>query len=108
MHVRRVQAADLPVLAEVAAQAMLDDELFAYLCPQRREYYSDYRLAFQRRLRDKSLKPEYVIMVAETDPPDATVVGYCVWELIGRATVQNGSPSLTKEWWEGRSTYCLS
>ncbi|KAF7588124.1 hypothetical protein BBP40_006157 [Aspergillus hancockii] len=59
VHLRPAVSQDLPRIAEVAAQSMLDDELFAFLCPRRREFYSDYRQSFLRRLRGKLTSPGF-------------------------------------------------
>ncbi|KAE8153651.1 acyl-CoA N-acyltransferase [Aspergillus avenaceus] len=83
---------DLPFIAEVAAQAMLNDELFAFLCPRRKDYYSDYRRGFLRRLRTKLKAPGWVIVVAVVNSPaypstdSMHIVGYSVWERIGEST----------------------
>lgn len=86
MHLRLAVPADLPRIADVAAQAMLRDEVFAIICPKRREYYSDYRDSFLRRLRLKLACPGWVIVVAVVDDAsdsDEYLVGYSVWERIG-------------------------
>ena len=92
MYLRLAGAQDLPKIANVAAQAMFDDELFDLICPKRHEYYSDYREGFMRRVQDKLALPGWVVVVAE----DAgLVVGYSVWERIG----DTGS---AKRWKEGK------
>lgn len=102
VHLRPAVSLDLPYIAEVAAKAMLDDELFAFLCPRRREFYSDYRQAFLRRLRTKLRTPGWVIIVAVANPATDTVdtesgpiVGYCVWERIGETAEES-----TRQWKE--------
>lgn len=92
MHLRLATVQDLPAIANVAAQAMFDDELFALICPKRHEYYSDYRDGFLRRVQDKLPLPGWVVVVAV----DAgQVAGYSVWERIGNT----GS---AKRWKEGK------
>lgn len=80
MLLREAVLQDLPFIADVAAQAMFDDELFDVICPKRHEYYSDYREGFMRRLQVKLATPGWVVMVAENS---GLVVGYSVWERIG-------------------------
>lgn len=80
MLLREAVLQDLPFIADVAAQAMFDDELFDIICPKRHEYYSDYRDGFMRRLQVKLATPGWVVMVAENS---GLVVGYSVWERIG-------------------------
>ncbi|KAB8263599.1 acyl-CoA N-acyltransferase [Aspergillus pseudonomiae] len=99
VHLRPAVSQDLPAIAEVAAQSMLDDELFAFLCPRRREYYSDYRQSFLRRLRAKLTSPGWVVIVAvaerSMDADSCPILGYCVWERIGDTAEES-----TKQWKE--------
>ncbi|KAJ5152614.1 GNAT family acetyltransferase [Penicillium canariense] len=81
---------DLPFVADVAAQAMLEDELFAYLCPHRHTHYADFRLAFLRRLKRRMVTPGCVMVVAveQTEPEHelnggARIRGYAAWERMG-------------------------
>ncbi|KAJ5344345.1 GNAT family acetyltransferase [Penicillium brevicompactum] len=64
VHLRPACAQDLPGIADLAARAMLEDELFAYLCPGRYEHYSHFRYAFLRRLKTRLVTPRYVMIVA--------------------------------------------
>lgn len=106
MFLRPATAQDLPSIAEVAAQAMLDDELFAYLCPRRREFYADYRQSFMRRLRTKLLSPEWLVIVAvDASVPVASIVGYAVWEYIGEGAkdaAKRWKESDKVPWWDGQ------
>ncbi|KAE8378643.1 acyl-CoA N-acyltransferase [Aspergillus bertholletiae] len=102
IHLRPAVSQDLPSIAEVAAKSMLDDELFAFLCPRRREFYSDYRQSFLRRLRAKLTSPGWVVIVAvansPTRPADTDswpIIGYGVWERIGETAEES-----TKQWKE--------
>ncbi|EAW13555.1 putative GNAT family acetyltransferase [Aspergillus clavatus NRRL 1] len=103
MLLRPATAQDLPAIAEVAAQAMLDDELFEYLCPRRRKFYAEYRQSFMRRLRTKLLSPEWLVIVAvDTSAPVAdgphssmSITGYAVWERIGE-----GAKDTVRQWKE--------
>ncbi|KAE8343065.1 hypothetical protein BDV24DRAFT_161883 [Aspergillus arachidicola] len=102
IHLRPAVSQDLPSIAEVAAQSMLDDELFAFLCPRRREFYSDYRQSFLRRLRAKLKSPGWVVIVAvgnsgtrSVEADSWPILGYCVWERIGDTAEES-----TKRWKE--------
>ncbi|KAJ5101276.1 GNAT family acetyltransferase [Penicillium alfredii] len=64
IHLQPARAQDLPNIADLAAQAMLEDELCAWLCPQRHEHFADFRYAFLRRLKMRFVAPGYVMMVA--------------------------------------------
>ncbi|KAJ5130002.1 uncharacterized protein N7515_006041 [Penicillium bovifimosum] len=68
-------AQDLPALADLAAQAMLEDELFAHICPHRYEHYSDFRYGFLRRLKKRLVTPGYVMIVAvENEGPHSELI----------------------------------
>ncbi|KLJ07947.1 hypothetical protein EMPG_16574 [Blastomyces silverae] len=100
MHLRRLEAADIPDVATIVADAMLEDEVHAYLAPNRLKYYSEYRANFLLRTKNRFSSPGWVLHVAVTDPEDeigteqgrahgqgsgrgGKVVGYCAWERIG-------------------------
>jgi hypothetical protein len=99
VRVRHATSTDLPSIADVCAQAMLDDEWFVYACPERRRYYRSFRDAFLRRTKQRMVEPGYVLTVATTTSinygddeiackiakkqNDEVVVGYCVWERRG-------------------------
>jgi hypothetical protein len=112
MCIRRATPNDLPSLADIAAQAMLHDELFIHLCPHRHTYYADFRSAFLRRLRMRLHTPGYVMLVAvesgsesehNGDLRDERVRGYAVWSRRGDSPAatqwqnENGS-----SWWNGK------
>ncbi|KAJ5773725.1 hypothetical protein N7457_008621 [Penicillium paradoxum] len=64
VYLRPACAQDLPSIADLAAQAMVEDELFIHLCPHRYEHYADFRYGFVRRLKKRLVTPGYIIMVA--------------------------------------------
>ncbi|KAJ5550270.1 hypothetical protein N7461_004968 [Penicillium sp. DV-2018c] len=84
ISLRRARAQDLPALADVAAQAMLEDELFDYICPYRYEYHSDYRREILDRLRPRFVKPGFMIVVAVEDEGTTSelIRGYALWQRI--------------------------
>ncbi|OJD13514.1 hypothetical protein AJ78_06040 [Emergomyces pasteurianus Ep9510] len=51
MHIRPLVAADIPDVVSTISEAMLDDELWAFLAPDRLKYYSEYRAGFVRRTK---------------------------------------------------------
>ncbi|KAL1959450.1 hypothetical protein VTO42DRAFT_1895 [Malbranchea cinnamomea] len=87
MHIRRAQASDLPACADIVAAALCDEELIAYLCPRRREYWDEYRDSALRRIKRRFYSPGWVLWVAVTDEKDGEeegkVVGYAAWHRIG-------------------------
>ncbi|KAJ5583170.1 acyl-CoA N-acyltransferase [Penicillium sp. DV-2018c] len=105
ISLRRARAQDLPALADVAAQAMLEDELFDYICPYRYEYHSDYRREILDRLRPRFVKPGFMIVVAVEDEGTTSelIRGYALWQRIGslsssfESPMEIGNASLEKE-----------
>ncbi|KAJ5979813.1 GNAT family acetyltransferase [Penicillium waksmanii] len=97
IHIRPATPNDLPFIADIAAQAMLHDELFIHLCPHRHTYYADFRTAFLRRLKIRLYTPGYVMLVAVESKSesesgdhgardrdrDERVRGYAVWSRRG-------------------------
>ncbi|EGC44078.1 conserved hypothetical protein [Histoplasma capsulatum var. duboisii H88] len=70
MHIRPLEAADIPEVASILADALLDDELWAWLAPNRLKYYSEYRAGFLMRTKVRFSTPGWVLNVAVTDPED--------------------------------------
>ena len=84
VHLRPARAQDLPDIADLAARAMLEDELFAFLCPRRHEHFSDFRYAFLHRLKKRLVTPQYVMIVAvENEGSGESITGYAVWNRNG-------------------------
>ena len=91
VHLRPACAQDLPDIADLAAQAMLEDELFSHLCPHRYENYPDFRYAFLRRLKKRLVTPGYVMIVAvenEGSVAGELIRGYAVWKRNGSGADQ--------------------
>ncbi|OJD19577.1 hypothetical protein AJ78_00434 [Emergomyces pasteurianus Ep9510] len=72
MHIRPLVAADIPDVATTISEAMLDDELWVFLAPDRLKYYSEYRAGFVQRTKQRFSTPGWVLNVAVTDPEDET------------------------------------
>lgn len=120
MLIRLATPNDLTSIADIAAQAMLHDELFIQLCPHRHTYYADFRTAFLRRLKMRLYTPGYIMLVAiESDSESGDyadrdrdrdrdrnerVCGYAVWSRRGDSPVatqwqKNGHGD---GWWNGK------
>lgn len=98
VHLRPACTQDLPSVADLAAQAMLEDELFVYLCPRRHEHYSDFRYGFVRRLKRRLVTPGYIMIVAvENEGTGALIRGFAVWERIGKTDASQ----LNDTWFNG-------
>lgn len=102
VKLRYATRSDIPYIADVAAQAMLDDEWFEYVCPERRRHYTSFRDAFLRRTKQRFVNKGWCLIVAVASPSasnrtvlgdegmgkndaneDEFVLGYCGWERRG-------------------------
>lgn len=108
---RRARPQDLPEVADLAARAMLDDELFAYLCPRRHQNYADFRHAFLRRFKSRLVTPGFLVIVAvDRAPPQGhasgggeQIRGYGVWERLGSSVDAARWQQQQNGWWHGAS-----
>lgn len=117
--VRYAIPSDIPSIADVVAQSMLDDELFKYVCPGRRQYYGSFRNAFLRRVKEGFVIPGWCLIVAvartavggergEERGGKEVVLGYCAWE-------RRGDDKHAEEWkrekkgffWKGKEWFYL-
>lgn len=111
IYLRPARSQDLSDLAELAIRAMLDDELFAYICPRRHQYYADFRHAFLRRFKSRSVTPGFVVIVAvDRAPPQGhassggeRIRGYSVWERLGSGVDAVRWQQQQNGWWHGAS-----
>jgi hypothetical protein len=71
MHIRRATLEDTADMAMLSSNAMMDDELFEWLCPWRRERTYDFRLGFLRRTRKRILRGgDVFVMVTDKEDPE--------------------------------------
>lgn len=105
VRLRPARAQDLPDIAGLIAQAMLEDELYTWLCPGRYEHYADFRNAFLRRLKKRFVTVGYVMVVAvENSGNGEKICGYSVWERLGTGTNAERWQSENNGWWHGSDT----
>lgn len=81
MHIRPAQPADFSAMSHVAHDAMLDDELSAFIAPYRRQHPECMRLGFLRRAKIRYYSGNYMLVAVldSSDPGWAgtdMVVGY--------------------------------
>jgi hypothetical protein len=110
-----MQRRDLPDVADLSAEAQLEDEIVTFIAPHRQKYYASYRHGFVRRVYARSLKAGWIYWVAETDEGDeptttgkhigerelgGRVVGYAAWTRVGTGPVARKWQSMN----EGRFT----
>lgn len=113
MHLRPMQMSDIPYIADLSAQTQLEDEVVAFIAPDRHKYYASYRDGFLRRIRARSLRPGWVFWVAETDEHDrptnavnqgdgkdlgGRVVGYAAWTRVGESPVARNWQRMNEHW----------
>lgn len=110
IRIRPATLEDLPLVADILAQAMLHEEVSTFLHPKRRQYFSHYRDSLLRRLKQQNVTPGWVLCVAvqreifrPTENGEGLIMGCCAWERIGQ-------DKHTKKWrqpkggfWNGKS-----
>jgi hypothetical protein len=78
MHTRPITPADLSDLSVIAVDAMIEDELYEWKNPYRKQYPEDFRQHFVRRLKAKYYDPQAYCYLAETDESDKDWTGKSV------------------------------
>jgi hypothetical protein len=102
VRLRPARAQDLPEIANIIAQAMLEDELFTWMCPGRHEYYADFRYGFLRRLKTRFVTPGYVMIVAVEHSGDREEIrGYSGWVRYGTGADAVQWKRANNGWWHG-------
>lgn len=102
IRLRPARAQDLPDIANLVAQAMLEDELFTWMCPGRHEHYADFRYSFLRRLKTRFVTLGYVMVVAVENSGDREQIrGYSGWERLGTGVDAKQWQRRDKGWWHG-------
>lgn len=110
MHLRPARSQDLPLIADVAAQAILEDEL-SHASTSGGKSIVPIMPDFLRRLRGIFLSPgcviivavEYVSPVAENAKVSPLAMEHAVWERIGAGmevheTMEGGGGDRIMEW----------
>jgi hypothetical protein len=102
MHLRPMHSSDISDVADLSAEAHVEDEIVAFVAPHRKTYYRSYRDFSARRIRARRLKPGWIYWVAETDEGDeptvlqksrgeteagGRVIGYAAWTRVGDSPV---------------------
>ncbi|KAK6524935.1 hypothetical protein TWF281_011825 [Arthrobotrys megalospora] len=86
---------DVDGIAECAAEAMMEDDLFGALWPRRKEYPEQFVAYFRRRARERILDHSVVNLVSEIPVQEngkevLKVVGMAQWQKFGKPTVETG------------------
>lgn len=92
MAIRKATPADHRTMAEIAAAAFIDDDVFGrFMFPHRREYAEDYISMWERDLWVKSTEypRDYLVSV---DDASGKVVAWAGWVRIGPGAVARGNP----------------
>ncbi|KAK6506027.1 hypothetical protein TWF506_010953 [Arthrobotrys conoides] len=87
--------ADVDGIAECAAEAMMEDDLFGALWPGRKEHPDQFVGYFRRRARERILDHNVVTLVSEIPVQEngkevLKVVGMAQWQKFGRPSVETG------------------
>ncbi|KAI9701185.1 MAG: hypothetical protein M1836_001854 [Candelina mexicana] len=91
MHTRPCRPGDFSAIATIGAKAFLDDNLYAWLCPKRKEYPEEWRRLFVRGTKQRYNAVGTYLFVAETDESDpewngqSQIAGYAAWERKGKS-----------------------
>ncbi|OBT63140.1 hypothetical protein VE03_07849 [Pseudogymnoascus sp. 23342-1-I1] len=92
MSIRAAIPADYPRMAEVAAAAFMEDDVYGrFMFPHRREYPADYTTRWERRITMYATMPAYEHQVA-VDAPTGSVVAWACWERIGPGAAARANP----------------
>ena len=80
MTIRKARSSDIRDMAEIAAAAWADEELYGQLMhPHRKEYPEDYIKFFERRILKGWYKPNRHFIVG-LDPESGKVVAIAAWD----------------------------
>lgn len=92
MPIRDAIPADYPRMAEVAAAAFMEDDVYGrFMFPHRRQYPDDYISQWERRIKIYATMPEYEHQVA-VDELTGSVVAWACWERIGPGAAARENP----------------
>lgn len=97
MPIRAAIPADYPRMAEVAAAAFMEDDVYGrFMFPHRREYPADYVAQWERRINMYATMPAYEHQVA-LDALTGSVVAWACWERIGPGAAARANPLHLRE-----------
>ena len=89
VRIRLATLNDLPAVADTAALAMLDDEVFRFVCPNVDKFYDHFRDSLLRRIKQKLCTPGWIVCVdvyldlSDVEIREKAIMGYAAWERIG-------------------------
>ena len=107
MHVHLASFSDYDPIATVATQAMLNDEMDAYLFPGRHAHPEAYHQLYLSGIKNHSKEPQCLVIVAESEITDACwngesqIAGYCLW-------MREGDSETTRQRWRTREPFSAS
>jgi hypothetical protein len=113
MNIRHAVPSDYDAIATVATQAMLNDDMDAYLFPDRHDHPEAYHKPYLSYIKAHSKEPQCFVVVAESKPTDVCwngqpriagqpqIAGYCLW-------VREGENTATKERWRTKEEFSTS
>lgn len=107
MRMRRMLPADIPALADLASEAFWNDEVFAWIFPDRAQFPDDFKRNWVGMFRSHLYKPGWHCFVSETEEGDPTwsgrsdLTGFAMWE-------RRGYSSVAKSWQQDSISNCMS
>ncbi|KFY10948.1 hypothetical protein V492_04766 [Pseudogymnoascus sp. VKM F-4246] len=92
MLIRPAIPNDYPRMAEVAAAAFMEDDVYGrFMFPHRREFPADYITQWERRIKMYATKPEYEHLVV-LDGSTGSIAAWACWERIGPGATARANP----------------
>lgn len=107
MRMRRMLPADIPALADIATDAFWNDEVFAWIFPDRAQFPDDFKRYWVGLFRFHLYKPGWHCFVSETEGVDpmwsgqSDLTGFAMWE-------RRGYSSVAKSWQQDTLSNCTS
>lgn len=104
---RRMLPADIPALADIATEAFWNDEVFAWIFPDRAQFPDDFKRNWVGIFRFHLYKPGWHCFVSETEEGDpmwsgrSDLTGFAMWE-------RRGYSSVAKSWQQDSISNCMS
>jgi ribosomal protein S18 acetylase RimI-like enzyme len=110
IHLRWARRADIPAIAKILSDNMLNFELHDHFVPERKKYPEEYYQLLLQPIRSLFADPRARHMVAEVSTPDpdgvqrSVIVGFATWEAIGDAAAN----PIAREWKRHPDTWCTA
>lgn len=108
MRIRIAEPADFSAMADICRDAFMNDRLFNWMYPYRKQYPEDFRSNFLQSLKRRYYSRPGYVLVAESDEFDIgwsgnpVIMGYASWMLAdknqGTKRSQMSMPTRHMDW----------